>query len=249
MPELNDVLAAFELTLNLERELGMNVLEFDRSILAAPKTEAPKQNMTAVKPAGRHIVSPSEEDNLPAKKEVSQIVEERIKDVSSLPPAAPAVIEEPISVAGIGEGGNSSSPDFLFAVEISGNQEAEILFRKMVAAMGYSNLESVYTLRLPPVSRGNTVPDEVVKRVSEIVSRVVPKAIVLFGSSVTSYFYPGKILRKGILSYADIPLLVTNSPVRILRSNTPTNAVKRETWQALQLILSKIGKAPPAKKT
>ena len=119
----------------------------------------------------------------------------------------------------------------------------------MIAAMGYPDLESVYTLRLPPISRGNTVSNEVVKRVSETVSRVSPKAIVLFGSSVTSYFYPGKILRKGILSYANIPLLVTNSPVRILRSNTPTNAVKRETWLALQLILSKIGKTPPEKKS
>ena len=32
MPELNDILAAFELTLNLERELGTNVLEFVRSM-------------------------------------------------------------------------------------------------------------------------------------------------------------------------------------------------------------------------
>jgi hypothetical protein len=249
MPELNDILAAFELTLNLERELGTNVLEFDRSILVAPKIDAQKQNMTAAKPADRHIVSPPVKETLAVKKETPPIVKEQIKEVAPASAASPVIEAEPINVAEINEGGNSASPDFLFAVEVSSNQEAEVLFRRMIAAMGYPDLESVYTLRLPPISRGNTVSNEVVKRVSETVSRVSPKAIVLFGSSVTSYFYPGKILRKGILSYANIPLLVTNSPVRILRSNTPTNAVKRETWLALQLILSKIGKTPPEKKS
>jgi hypothetical protein len=115
--------------------------------------------------------------------------------------------------------------------------------------MGYADLDPVYTLRLPPITRGDGTLDEGVKRVSEIVKKVSPKAIVLFGSSVTPYFFPRELVRKGLSMYTNIPVMVTNSPVRILRSNTPTNAVKRETWGALQLILSIIGKVPPQNKT
>jgi hypothetical protein len=52
-------------------------------------------------------------------------------------------------------------------------------------------------------------------------------------------------MRKGLAMFVGIPVMVTNSPYRILTSNTPSNAVKRETWNALKLILSRIGKTPP----
>ena len=89
------------------------------------------------------------------------------------------------------------------------------------------------------------VVKEYEKRIEELVLSVNPKAIVLFGSSVAPYFFPGKIMRKGLAMFAGIPVMVTNSPYRILTSNTPSNAVKRETWNALKLILSRIGKTPP----
>jgi hypothetical protein len=246
MPELNDVLAAFELTLNLERELGMRVLEFDRSILAAPKVIDSKPNTaTPQKTEERRIVSsPFEKKVEEVEKPVPQERPVEVKSPAILPPK----VNEPINIADISESGNSDSPDFIFAVETSRNEEAEVLFRRMVEAMGYADLDPVYTLRLPPITRGDAVLDEGVKRVSEIVKKVSPKAIVLFGSSVTPYFFPRELVRKGLSMYTNIPVMVTNSPVRILRSNTPTNAVKRETWGALQLILSIIGKVPPQNK-
>jgi hypothetical protein len=225
MSELNDILNAFELTLGLERELGVRVLDFDRSLLSSPKIAAPPKAVAKTPP-------------LPEKKT------QRVQPLEPAKVNVPAVKEtfNATEIAGLGK---SDSPDFLFAVEISSNAEAEDLFRKMVAAMGYPTLESVYVLRLPPLLQRDTVSGDTEKRIEELVSSVNPKAIVLFGSSVAPYFFPGKIMRKGLAMFAGIPVMVTNSPYRILTSNTPSNAVKRETWNALKLILSRIGKTPP----
>ncbi len=246
MPELNDVLAAFELTLSLERELGVRVLEFDRSILVPPKVVDSKPNTVSPQKTEEHrIVSSASSKAVEPVKKVPQAA--LVEDVKALP-TLPPKIKEPVNISDITEGGNSESPDFIFVVEISKNEEAETLFRRMAGAMGYPDLDSVYTLRLPAISRGDASLDKGVKHIAEIVKRVSPKAIVLFGSSITPYFFPREIVRKGLSVFMGIPVMVTNSPVRILRSNTPTNAVKRETWEALQLILSKIGKAPPQNK-
>ena len=108
----------------------------------------------------------------------------------------------------------------------------------MVSAMGYPDLGKVSVLRLAPVARNVSVPEAALARISETVAEVKPKAIVLFGSTVVPYFFPGKMPGRGLKEFAGVPAMVTFSP-------TPNNAVKKETWESLKLILAKIGKTPP----
>ena len=236
VPELDNILAAFEDALVLERELGTRVLDFDRAVLRPPAPEtvqvAPPLEEAAPEPAKPQQERVSGEVDIPA----PSVAE---TPPPPLPPVADVKAEE------ITGSGNSFSPDFMFVVETGINGEAESLFGKMVSAMGYPDLGKVSVLRLAPVARNVSVPEAALARISETVAEVKPKAIVLFGSTVVPYFFPGKMPGRGLKEFAGVPAMVTFSPSFILRSTTPNNAVKKETWESLKLILAKIGKTPP----
>ena len=143
MPELNDVLAAFELTLNLERELGMRVLEFDRSILAAPKVIDSKPNTaTPQKTEERRIVSS------PSEKKVEEvetpIPQERPVEVKS-PAILPPKVNEPINIADISELNTPFSSvltgkvDYCIAtLSFNPNQDGKIVWYDIVPGIAYS---------------------------------------------------------------------------------------------------------------
>ncbi len=158
--------------------------------------------------------------------------------------------------------GNADSPDVMFIGEGPGADEdaqgrpfvgaAGQLLTKMIGAMGYTR-EQVFITNIvkcrPP---GNRVPlpDEMsacspyLRRQIELIK---PKIIVALGKiAIEGLLHkPVAITRfRGTWStYEGIDLMPTFHPAYLLRSP----GKKRETWQDLQSVLTRLGKAPPKK--
>jgi DNA polymerase len=158
--------------------------------------------------------------------------------------------------------GNADSPDVMFIGEGPGADEdaqgrpfvgaAGQLLTKMIGAMGYTR-EQVFITNIvkcrPP---GNRVPlpDEMSACSPYLrgqIGLIKPKIIVALGKTAIEGLLhkPVAITRfRGTWStYEGIDLMPTFHPAYLLRSP----GKKRETWEDLQSVLAKLGKATPAK--
>ena len=240
MSQFVDILDAFESALALERELGTLAVEIDPAILrgqVAIAQEAKPSLVVEEKPKEAGV--PVIKNSAPAP------VATPVAPPIPAPPAATPVA--PPSKGYVVEG-KTDKPDFLFVIKKFSLPAAEVLFTKMVAAMGYS-LDDVCVVRLDSIAKKIEVAEGAL--LSNVVKRVSPRVIFMFDADVVFSIFPGKNLHRNTWEmYNDIPVVCTHSPEFIERLNTPnnvagTNKLKGEVWGVLQGGLQKIGKTPP----
>ena len=227
MSQFVDILDVFESALALERELGTLAVEIDPAILR-----------------GQVVIAQEAKPSL--------VVEEKPKvaGVPVLKNSAPAPVATPVAPPSKGYAveGKTDKPDFLFVIKKFSLPAAEVLFTKMVAAMGYS-LNDVCVVRLDSIAKKIEVAEGAL--LSNVVKRISPRVIFMFDADVVFSIFPGRNLHRNTWEmYNDIPVVCTHSPEFIERLNTPnnvagTNKLKGEVWGVLQGGLQKIGKTPP----
>jgi len=167
--------------------------------------------------------------------------------------------------------GNSNSPDVMFIGEAPGEDEdiqglafvgaAGLFLTKMINAMGYQR-EDVYIANIckcrPP---GNRPPEQheihkCLPFLREQISIVRPKVIVLLGgTAIKALLNQAGVMRiQGQwTAYEGIPVMPTYHPSYIIRFENKgdeegTRAAKLQVWNALKLVLTRLGKPLPAPK-
>ena len=253
MPDVKEILTAFEQALELERELGTRVVECDRALLAPVSVSATgKMPVVPVNSTGKMPVVPV---------------------AAELPSAAELGACTRCELHGLGRThvvpgqGNADSPDFMFVGEAPGADEdrqglafvgaAGQLLTKMIAAMGYTR-DQVFIANIckcrPPSNRTPS-PQEMAACVPYLkrqIALVRPKCLVLLGNTAMRGLFPDVIMRRGQWRmYGDIPAIGTFHPAYVLRFDTARDPAglrkaKLEVWNTLKLALARLGKTPPA---
>jgi uracil-DNA glycosylase len=167
--------------------------------------------------------------------------------------------------------GNANSPDIMFIGEAPGEDEdvqglafvgaAGIFLTKMINAMGYQR-EDVYISNIckcrPPNSRPPEQPEihKCLPFLREQIGIIRPKVIVLLGgTAIKALLHQAGVMRiQGQWTqYEGIPVMPTYHPSYIIRFENKgdaeaTRAAKTQVWNALKLVLARLGKAVPAPK-
>jgi uracil-DNA glycosylase family 4 len=168
--------------------------------------------------------------------------------------------------------GNSNSPDVMFIGEAPGEDEdiqglafvgaAGQFLTKMINAMGYQR-EEVYIANICKCRPPNNRPPEqgemnkCLPFLREQIKIVRPKVIVLLGGTAIKAL----LNKTGVMRiqgqwtvYEDIPVMPTYHPSYIIRFENKgdpegTRIAKLQVWNALKLVLARLGKpVPPVKK-
>lgn len=252
MPDVKEILTAFEQALELERELGTRVVDCDRALLA-PVSAA---TSAAVPALGQRASRP-----LPA------------ATSAPLPTAAELAACTRCDLHGLGRThvvpgqGNADSPDFMFVGEAPGADEdrqglafvgaAGQFLTKMIAAMGYTR-DQVFIANIckcrPPNNRTPSPPEMAacVPYLKRQIARIRPKCLILLGNTAMRGLFPDTFMRRGQWQmYEGIPAIGTFHPAYILRFDSVRDSAglrkaKTEVWNTLKLALARLGKTPPA---
>ena len=167
--------------------------------------------------------------------------------------------------------GNSNSPDVMFIGEAPGEDEdiqglafvgaAGIFLTKMINAMGYQR-EDVYIANICKCRPPNNRPPEqheihkCLPFLREQIGIVRPKIIVLLGgTAIKALLNQAGVMRMQgqWTAYEGIPVMPTYHPSYIIRFENKgdeegTRAAKLNVWNALKLVLARLGKPVPAPK-
>ena len=167
--------------------------------------------------------------------------------------------------------GNSNSPDVMFIGEAPGEDEdiqglafvgaAGMFLTKMINAMGYQR-EDVYIANICKCRPPNNRPPEqheihkCLPFLREQINIIRPKVIVLLGgTAIKALLNQAGVMRMQgqWTAYENIPVMPTYHPSYIIRFENKgdaegTRAAKLQVWNALKLVLARLGKAVPAPK-
>jgi uracil-DNA glycosylase len=167
--------------------------------------------------------------------------------------------------------GNSNSPDVMFIGEAPAEEDdiqglafvgaAGLFLTKMINAMGYQR-EDVYIANIckchPPGNRPPEQPEihKCLPFLREQIGIVRPKIIVLLGGTAikTLLNQAGVMRMQGQwTAYEGIPVMPTYHPSYIIRFENKgdvegTRTAKLQAWNALKLVLARLGKSVPAPK-
>jgi len=167
--------------------------------------------------------------------------------------------------------GNSNSPDVMFIGEAPGEDEdiqglafvgaAGMFLTKMINAMGYQR-EDVYVSNIckcrPPNSRPpeQTEIHKCLPFLREQIGIIRPKVIVLLGgTAIKALLHQAGVMRiQGQwTTYEGIPVMPTYHPSYIIRFENKgdpeeTRTAKLQVWNALKLVLARLGKSVPTPK-
>ena len=267
MPDVKEILTAFEQALELERELGTREVECDRALLA------PVAVATSADGALGERTLPGGGRGATALPEVGHANHEPRTTNHALPSSAELAGCTRCDLHGLGRThvvpgqGNADSPDFMFVGEAPGADEdrqglafvgaAGQFLTKMIAAMGYTR-EQVFIANIckcrPPCNRTPS-PQEMAACVPYLkrqIKLVRPKCLVLLGNTAMHGLFPDVQMRRGQWQmYEGIPAIGTFHPAYILRFDTARDPAglrkaKLEVWNTLKLALARLGKTPPA---
>ena len=165
--------------------------------------------------------------------------------------------------------GNADAPDVMFIGEAPGEEEdrqglafvgaAGQFLTKMIEAMGYTR-EQVFIANIckcrPPRNRAPdaTEMQQCLPFLREQVSIIRPKVIVLLGGTAIKGILNsqrGVTQVQGVwTAYEKIPVMPTYHPSYVIRfensgDSAGMKAVKLQVWNALKLVLEKLGKPVP----
>lgn len=161
--------------------------------------------------------------------------------------------------------GNPLDPDILFLSDLPemADRESGLLFSgpagdfldKMLAAMGYRR-EDVFVAsvcKCRPVAGRALDPGEM--NACSVYARdqikiIRPKVIVTLGSpALRGLFQDRQTITADTqgkwMQYEGIPLMPTYHPERILRFGDSAQTAKKQLWNALKLVLERLGRTPP----
>ena len=165
--------------------------------------------------------------------------------------------------------GNADSPDVMFIGEAPGEEEdrqglafvgaAGQFLTKMIVAMGYTR-EQVFIANIckcrPPRNRAPEAGEmqRCLPFLREQISIIRPKVIVLLGGTAIKGILnsqTGVTRMQGVwTAYEGIPVMPTYHPSYVIRFENSgdaagMNTVKRQVWEALKLVLARLGKPVP----
>ncbi|MEI6644928.1 MAG: uracil-DNA glycosylase [bacterium] len=167
--------------------------------------------------------------------------------------------------------GNSNSPDVMFIGEAPAEEDdiqglafvgaAGLFLTKMINAMGYQR-EDVYIANIckchPPGNRPPEQPEihKCLPFLREQIGIVRPKIIVLLGgTAIKALLNQAGVMRMQgqWTAYEGIPVMPTYHPSYIIRFENKgdvegTRTAKLQAWNALKLVLARLGKSVPAPK-
>jgi DNA polymerase len=247
--------------LEYKKEEGFQTLEISLETLAALKpAPAPKPTVRPVQSSVPRPAPPAAQAPQSSVRVTGKTLEEIAVQIRTCT-ACPLCASRKNTVPGEG---NPNRPDVMFVGEGPGADEdvqgrpfvgaAGQLLDRMIEAMGYKR-EEVFIANIvkcrPP---GNRVPlpEEMIACVPYLKAQIAlikPKIIVALGKTAVQGLLQEDVaitkFRGTWCKYEGIDLMPTYHPAYLLRSP----GKKGEAWADLKVVLAKLGKEPPAKKS